>query len=359
MPEPDALRAVLSRFAVDSDDRPPITPFGNGHIHSTYLVGTVPPTVLQRINRAVFPRPDLPTENAARVTEHLRKRIAAEGGDPLRETLTLIPDRLSGLPYVVCDGEFYRLTVFVPGAVSHEVADPDALYRAAKTYGRFLRRLSDFPANSLSEVLPGFHDTRARLAALREAIGRDPVGRVASVGPEIDFVLAREGDCGVIVDGLASGEIPVRVTHNDTKLNNFLFDEKTGECIALIDLDTVMPGSLLYDYGDALRFAASNAPEDETDLSRVFFREEKIAAFTRGLLAECGDELTPRERALLPFSIKLLTLECGMRFLTDYIAGDVYFKTDYPAHNLDRARNQFALVRDVEPKLPALARLTE
>ena len=190
------------------------------------------------------------------------------------------------------------------------------------------------------------------------ALEADTVGRAAGVADEIAFVTARKADCELVASYIASGEIPLRVTHNDTKLNNFLFDEK-NECIALIDLDTVMPGSLLYDYGDALRFGSSSAAEDETDLSKVKCRVEFVEAFTRGFLEEFGEILTPRERELLPFSIKLLTLECGMRFLTDYLAGDTYFHTKYPTHNLDRARNQFALVRDIEAKLPILNELVK
>lgn len=345
------LLSVLSRFAVDFDDRPPISPFGHGHINDTYLVGTNPPTVLQRINRAVFPRPDFVAENVWRVTARLREAIRLDGGDPDRETLTPIPEKGTGRPFVEADGEVYRLTRLVPGAVSYDDADPALLRRAAGTFGTFLRRLSDFPADTLHTVIPGFHDTRARLAALKKAVAADPRGRAASVEKEIAFALSRENDCGVIVDGLSDGSIPLRVTHNDTKLNNFLFDEKSGECLALIDLDTVMPGSLLYDYGDALRFAASSAAEDETDLAKVRVLPENVAAFTEGFLSALGDALAPRERELLPFSIKLMTLECGTRFLTDYLNGDVYFKTAYPTHNLNRARNQFALVADIERTL--------
>ena len=359
MPDLDALRAVLSRFAVDFDDRPPLSPFGNGNVHATYLAGTVPPTVLQCVNRAVFPDPRAVMENVAAVTRHLQKRIVCDGEDPLRGTLTLIPDRETGLPYVLLDGEYYRLTRLIPDAVSFDVAGPDALYRAAGVYGRFVRRLSDFPADTLHEVIPGFHDTRARFETFLSTVEADPVGRAASVSDEIAFVLAREADCGVIVDAMAAGDVPLRVTHNDTKLNNFLFDKATGDCIALIDLDTVMPGSLLFDYGDALRAGAASASEDETDLDRVFFKTENVAAFTRGFLEEFGEKLTPRERELLPFSVKLITLECGMRFLTDYLAGDVYFRTRYPAHNLARARNQFALVRSAEQNLSAFTALVE
>ena len=351
------LHAILSRFDIPSSESTPIVPFGNGHINSTFRAGTTPPTVLQLVNRAVFPRPDQVMENIAGVTDHLRKKLAASGGDPDRETLTLIREKGTGLPYVVEGGEYYRLTYCVPGALSRESADPDALYRCAKVFGKFLHLLSDYPVDTLHEVLPDFHNTEARLAAFRRALAEDKVGRAASVKDEAKFVLDRASDCKVVVDAIRAGEVPVRVTHNDTKLNNFLFDEKTGECLALIDLDTVMPGSLLYDYGDALRFGASSAPEDETDLSKVFFKVENIAAFTRGFLEEFGDVLTKRERELLPFSIKLLTLECGMRFLADYLAGDVYFKIAYPTHNLDRARNQFALVADIEPKLAELGAL--
>lgn len=358
MPDVEDLRSVLTAFSVDSDDLPPIVPFGAGHINSTYRVGTAPPTVLQRVNRAVFPDPVSVMENVSGVTQHLKRKIAADGGDPDRETLTLIPGRATGLPYVAAGGEIYRLSRLLPG-VSREVADPVALYRAAKTYGRFLRRLADYPARDLREVIPGFHDTRARFAAFQAAVEADRAGRAAEAKREIAFVLSRKEDCGVIADAIDAGELPIRVTHNDTKLNNFLFDEKSGECFALIDLDTVMPGSPLYDYGDALRSGASSAAEDEADLSKVFFRVENIAAFTRGFLEECGNDLTKRERELLPFSIKLITLECGMRFLTDYLSGDVYFRIGYPEHNLVRARNQFALVRDAEQNLDSFKRLTE
>ena len=359
MPESTDLLSVLSLFAVDFDDRPPIAPFGRGHVNGTYLAGTNPPTVLQRINRAVFPSPERVAENVARVTAYLKGKIALDGGDPERETLTVVPARDTGLPYVALNGEVYRLTRLIPNAVSRESADPESLYRAAKTFGRFLHRLDGFSADGLYEVIPRFHDTPARFAQLKAAIASDPVGRAASVAREIDFALSREHDCGLIVNGLLSGDLPLRVTHNDTKLNNFLFDRNTGDCIALIDLDTVMPGSLLYDYGDALRSGAASAAEDEADLSKVFFRVENIAAFTRGFLEEFGSDLSSRERELIPFSIRLLALECGIRFLADYIAGDVYFKTDRPEHNLDRARNQFALVKNIEPQLSSLARLVE
>ena len=254
-----------------------------------------------------------------------------------------------GSAFVEADGSLYRLFYLIDGHSIELVDDPNNLYLAAKTFGRFLKLLEGYPVETLHEVIARFHDTASRFESFERAEKADVAGRAKDVAKEIEFVRARRADCSVVVDAIASGEIPLRVTHNDTKLNNFLFDD-SGACIALIDLDTVMPGSLLYDYGDALRFGASSAAEDETDLDKVYCRTECVDAFTRGFLEEFGDVLTPRERELLPFSIKLLTLECGMRFLTDYLSGDTYFGIAYPTHNLDRARNQFKLVSDIEEK---------
>ena len=343
-----SLHEILSRFEIASSPETRIEPFGNGHINRTYLVHTEPKTVLQYVNQAVFPHPEQVMENVKGVTEYLAERISAEGGDPARETLRLVPAR-DGSVFVPADGSLYRLFYLIDGHSIELADDPNNLYLAAKTFGRFLKLLEGYPVETLHEVISRFHDTKSRYANFEKAATADAVGRAGEVADEIAFVRAREGDCSVVVDAIASGEIPLRVTHNDTKLNNFLFDDG-GACIALIDLDTVMPGSLLYDYGDALRFGASSAAEDETDLSKVYCRTECVDAFTRGFLEEFGEILTSRERELLPFSIKLLTLECGMRFLTDYLSGDTYFSIAYPTHNLDRARNQFKLVRDIEAK---------
>ena len=343
------LHKVLAAFEIESSPDTKIEPFGNGHINRTYLVHTEPKTVLQYVNKAVFPKPEDVMENIEGVTAHLAKRIAAEGGDPSRETLTLIRAR-DGRSYVEGDGSLYRLFYAIEGARSIDlVDDPNNLYLAAKTFGRFLKLLEGYPVETLHEVISNFHNTKKRYAAFEKAVEADVAKRAAEVSDEIAFLRARESDCSTVVDAIEAGEIPLRVTHNDTKLNNFLFDE-SGNCIALIDLDTVMPGSLLYDYGDALRFGASSAAEDERDLSKVYCRTECVDAFTRGFLEEFGEVLTKRERELLPFSIKLLTLECGMRFLTDYLSGDTYFGIAYPTHNLDRARNQFKLVADIEEK---------
>ena len=230
------------------------------------------------------------------------------------------------------------------------VENNDQLYNAARAFGKFQNMLADYPAEKLHETIVDFHNTRVRFANFKKAVEDNLAGRRDSVKEEIQFVLDRENDCGVIVDALANGEIPLRVTHNDTKLNNVMLDETTGEGVCVIDLDTVMPGSLLYDYGDALRFGGSSGAEDEKDLSKIWFDLDKFEAFTKGFL-EVLPSITDREIALLPFSIKLMTFECGSRFLADYLNGDTYFKIHYPEHNLVRCHTQFKLVADMEDKM--------
>ncbi len=329
-------------------------PLGNGHINETYLVSDF---VLQKINKNVFHDPVSVMENVKAVTEHLKNKIAAAGGDPAKETLNFI-DTIDGLPYYLTeDGEYYRAYVYVDGVKSYDVAEsPELLYQAARAFGKFQNMLADFPANTLHEVIPSFHDTRKRLQDFKASVEKNAFGRAGSVKDEISFILEREADCGIVVDALRSGELPVRVTHNDTKLNNVLFDEMTNEGVCVIDLDTVMPGSLLYDFGDALRFAGSSGAEDEKDLQKIWFNLDNFEYFTRGFI-EATPSLTAKEKELLPFSVKLMTLECGMRFLADYIDGDVYFKTAYPEHNLVRARTQIKLVYDIEKKLKEMSRI--
>ena len=328
--------------------------YGNGHINDTYIVHSQPDYILQRINKKVFTNPPAVMENIQGVTEFLRRKIIAEGGDPDRETLNLIMT-VDGQPYYHhTDGEYYRVYKFIDHAVSYDlVENPMQLYHAARAFGKFQNMLADYPAEKLHETIVDFHNTRKRYEQFKDALAKDASGRAKNAGPEIDFVLAREGDAGVIVDALADGSIPLRVTHNDTKLNNVLLDEVTGEGVCVIDLDTVMPGSLLYDYGDALRFGGSSGAEDEPDLSKIWFDVEKFTAFTKGFI-EVLPSITDKELRLLPFSIKLMTLECGSRFLADYINGDVYFKTHYPEHNLIRARTQFKLVKEIEDKMDEL-----
>lgn len=331
--------------------------YGNGHINDTYIVHSQPNYILQRINKNVFTNPPAVMENIMGVTEFLRKKIIAEGGDPDRETLTLIYTT-DGKPYYYHnDGEYYRVYKFIENAKSYDIVEnPDQLYHAARAFGKFQRMLADYPADKLNETIIDFHNTPVRYEQFKEALKNNKSGRAATAEDEIKFVLDRESDAGIVVDALKNGRIPLRVTHNDTKLNNVLLDNKTGEGVCVIDLDTVMPGSLLYDYGDALRFGGSSGAEDERDLDKIYFKVENFTAFTRGFLEELTS-ITDAELELLPFSIKLMTLECGSRFLADYLNGDTYFKTAYPEHNLVRARTQFKLVRDIEDKYDELCRI--
>ncbi len=345
-------REILNLFGIDSD----AVPYGNGHINDTYL--TVDGKyILQRINTSVFNDPRGLTDNVVLITGYVKNWLLAHDGDPERETLTPMPAKDGKWLVYTDSGECYRLYKTITNALSYDSATPELLYQAAKGFGKFQKMLSDFPADRLKETIPNFHNTRSRFEALRAAVNKDHFARVATARNEIDFCYAREADTDVIVDAIAEGKIPLRVTHNDTKLNNVMMDKETGAAVCVIDLDTVMPGSLLYDYGDALRFGASTAAEDEQDLSKVHFDMTLFETFTRGFLEELGDRLTASEAALLPFSVKLITMECGMRFLADYLSGDTYFKTSRPGQNLDRARTQLKLVAEIEEKTPEMKRI--
>ncbi len=342
------LRNVLRQFDIDWETET----YGNGHINDTYLVESVPRTILQRINTAIFKDPDAVMDNIAAVTSHLVKKITEAGGDPKRETLTVIPTVDGRNYYRDSDGSCYRMYRFIHNAISHDRAkNPEMFAASAHAFGKFQRMLADFPAHTLHEVIPNFHNTSDRLRQFREALEKDAAGRAASVQDEINFVLAHADCVSVVTDAIADGSVPLRVTHNDTKLNNVMLDEVTDEAVCVIDLDTVMPGSLLYDFGDALRFGASTGAEDETDLSKVEFDLTYFEAFTKAFLEEVGEDMTAKERELLPFSALLLTLECGMRFLADYLDGDHYFRIHREHHNLDRCRTQFKLVADMEKKM--------
>ncbi len=340
------LKAVTEHFGISSVGEP----YGRGHIHDTYRMDSSR-YILQRINTHVFQDVDGLMENIALVTSFLKKRIAEEGGDPDRDTMTLIKT-LDGKSYYRQDAEnVFRLYRFIAGTVTLEARRTyQDLYEEGRGWGHFQRLLRDFPTKQLKETIPDFHHTPKRVEALALAVKGDAADRAARVEQEIRFALKRAGDCDRVVRGMAWSQIPLRVTHNDTKLNNILFDEQSGKAVCVIDLDTVMPGSLLYDYGDALRTCGAVAAEDETDLEKVSFDLEAFRYFSRGYLEEMGEALTEAERELLPFSVKLMTYECGVRFLTDYLNGDTYFKTNREDHNLDRARNQFRLVEDLEQK---------
>ena len=345
------------RHFTEESDLFSIEPYGNGHINDTFLCilrladGTVEKRILQKMNGKVFAHPEELMKNIVNVTEHLCKKIVENGGDPLRETLNVIPT-LTGEPYFVDEeGAYWRAYRFITGAVCYEqTGDPKLFEESGYSFGYFQRMLADYPADTLYETIQGFHDTRARFRKFLEVVSEDACNRASSVSEEIAFVLEHENmvnEMGKIIDGR---EIPLRVTHNDTKLNNILMDEKSGQGICVIDLDTVMPGLAINDFGDSIRFGASTAAEDEKDLKKVSCDMTLFAAFTRGFLKGCGGSLTEREIELLPLGAKMMTFECGMRFLTDYLQGDIYFKTSRKEHNLDRCRTQFKLVKDMEMK---------
>ena len=335
-------------------------PYGNGHINDTLCVCVKTQEgmrryIMQRVNRYVFKQPEDVIANIARVTEYLRGIIAAEGGDPERETLTLVPT-VDGKPFAYDeDGELWRMYLFIEGTISRDLPDtPELFALSGAAFGRFQRQMGGFPAASLVESIPDFHNTPARYAQLMDAVARNEAGRLDEVGEELAFCRKYEREVHTLLDALAAGEIPLRVTHNDTKLNNVLLDAQTGRGVCVIDLDTVMPGLAAYDFGDSIRFGANTAEEDEQDLSKVSLSLPMFEAFARGFLSEAGQVMGRREIELLPMGAKLMTLECGMRFLADYLNGDKYFRIHRPGHNLDRAHTQFALVRSMEENWDAM-----
>jgi hypothetical protein len=329
-------------------------PYGSGHINDTYAVrfdqaGTPVRYILQRINSRVFR--DVPglMENIQRVTEHAAHARATGRRDSIRRVLTLVPTRAGGVFHRDAEGNCWRCYLLIEKAHPFDlVENPRQAFEAARPFGEFQRALVDLPGPRLNETIPGFHDTRRRLETLKRTMAANPRDRVAKARAELDFVLSREAMVDVLLDLQERGEIPERITHNDTKFNNVLLDESTNEAVCVVDLDTVMPGLALYDFGDMVRSATNSALEDERDLSKVAMRMPIYEGLVSGYLASAGSFLTPAERAHLAFSGKLITLEIGLRFLTDYLEGDVYFKTRSPDHNLDRCRNQFALVRSIE-----------
>ena len=320
--------------------------FGSGHINLTYKVNCDDGSayILQRINQYVFTDPKAVMENVGAVTEYLRTRVSNPS-----EILHFVPSDTGTYYYVDEAGEYWRSYEFADGLCLDLPESDKDFYESAIAFGRFQEMLRDFPAETLHETIPLFHNTANRYRLFRKALQEDRVGRAASVQPEIDFLLQRQEEGATICRLLDAGEIPLRVTHNDTKLNNVLLDCKTRKALCVLDLDTVMPGSSLYDYGDSIRFGAATAPEDEKDLSKMGINLHLFRVYTAGYLAACKS-LTPKERELLPLGAKTLTLELAVRFLTDYLDGDRYFKTAYPEHNLVRARAQMKLVADMEEK---------
>ncbi len=341
-------------------------PYGSGHINDTFLMtlrkddGSEGRVILQRMNKNIFTQPVELMENIMGVTCFLRARIIENGGDPNRETLNVIPTK-TGMPYFVdSDGDYWRCYIFIENATSYDqVENPEDFYQSAVAFGNFQKLLADYPAETLHETIKGFHDTKARFEVFKKAVADDVCGRAASVQDEINFVLNHEDVANVFGDLLAKGELPLRVTHNDTKLNNIMIDDATHKGICVIDLDTVMPGLAMNDFGDSIRFGASTAAEDEKDLDKVWCDMDLFDIYTKGFIEGCAGRLTDKEIELLPMGAKVMTFECGMRFLTDYLQGDTYFKVHREGHNLDRCRTQFKLVADMEAKWDTMNGIVE
>lgn len=331
-----------------------ITPYGSGHINDTYLVvmaETKKRYILQRMNTSIFTKPEELMENITGVTSFLAEKIKERGGNPERETLNIIRTKEGKSFLVTEDKEYYRMYDFIEDAVSFdEVKDAADFYESAVAFGNFQHLLADYPAKTLHETIKDFHNTKKRFHDLEFAIVADKAGRRKLVDAEIAFVYQRKDEVSFLTELLEAGELPLRVTHNDTKLNNIMMDKDTKKGICVIDLDTVMPGLSLYDFGDSIRFGANTAAEDEVDASKVSLNLKLYHLYKKGYLKGCAGSLTEREKELLPMGAKLMTFECGMRFLTDYLNGDTYFKIHRENQNLDRARTQFALVADMEKK---------
>lgn len=317
-----------------------ITPFGGGHINHTYLVKTAADSyVLQMLSPAAFRDPDAVMENIRRVTQHLQSRG--------KLTLEFIQTK-SGSLALHDESGVWRLYRFVDGLCLERAEQRSDFYECGVGFGSFLEGLADIPVGELQETIPDFHHTPKRLAALKAAAEADVCGRAASVRAELDFAFSREPFTNLLLDAHAAGDLPLRVVHNDTKLNNLLLDRQTRKALCVIDLDTVMPGFSVADFGDAIRYGANTAAEDERDLSKVHLDLTLFRAFTEGFFRGCGSCLTATEVALLPTGAKMMTLECGIRFLTDYLSGDPYFRIAYPEQNLVRCRKQFRLVEELE-----------
>ena len=348
-----SIESVIAAFDVEGKVVDCI-PFGNGHINDTRLVtmDNGVQYVAQRINKNVFKRPDLLMENYVGVTKFIRKKIEEMGGDPLREVLNAIPTK-DGKPFYFDEEEqYWRLLVYVTDSIGYDkVERPEQFYDSAVSFGDFQYMLRDYPAATLHETIVNFHNTPDRYRQLMEAIENNAAGRLDEVSAEVEFAKARREFAYALENAHAEGRLPLRVTHNDTKLNNILFDTKTGEALCVIDLDTIMPGYSVNDFGDSIRFGATTALEDETDLSKVNFDISLYELYVKGFIEGAKGGLTEGELEMLPIGAIMMTFECGMRFLADYLNGDTYFRIHRPSHNLDRCRNQFKLVADMEAQL--------
>ena len=356
------FKSIVSRFRAWGD-LIDVRPHGTGHINDTFKVtfgiaGASVHYLLQRINHNIFKNPPAMMENILRVTNHIRTKLAKTGcPDVTRHALCVVITKDGQRCTCDAHGNWWRMYLFVEGARTCDKGESvRQAYEAARAYAKFQLMLEDLPAPRLNETIPNFHNTPMRLEALLEVIQRDPCNRARGVKAEIEFVERRAAQCGRLMERHAKGELPERITHNDTKLDNILLDEQTWEGVCVIDLDTVMPGLALYDFGDMVRSATAAAAEDEPDLSKVRMRLDMFEALARGYLSE-ATFLNAAEREELVFSGRLITLELGMRFLTDYLQGDTYFKTKRPSHNLDRCRSQFKMIGSMEEQADSMEQI--
>ncbi len=340
--------AAAGAFAIDGEFGG-ATPYGSGHINDSYYAvfqrnGSQSRYLLQRINHHIFKNPVILMENIERVTAHLAAQVSNHP-DRDRRVLTLIPTRTGSVLHVDEDRNYWRAYRFIDKAKTYNaVESAGQAYQAAKAFGEFQRMLADLPSPRLHDTIPDFHHTPKRFSALEQAVAADVAGRVALAGPEIEFAMARKSLASVLLDA----GLPERVTHNDTKINNVLLDDATGEGTCVIDLDTVMPGLAAYDFGDMVRTATCPAPEDEVDLSKVEMQFPLFEALARGYMTSAGGFLTAAEKESLAVAGKLITFEISIRFLADYLCGDTYFKVHRQGHNLERARSQFKLLESIE-----------
>ena len=346
------IQKLTAAFALDGN---PISwrEFGHGHINSTFKITTDTGAeyVLQKINKYVFRNPPRLMSNVVAVTDYLRQRVE----DP-KMTLHVIMTKRGHAYYRDGEGDFWRMYDFLHGFCLDAPESDEDFYQSGVAFGRFQELLSDFPAETLYETIPEFHNTVDRYAQFKASLEIDPLDRLASVREEVDFVLAHEELGSTLQKMRESGELPLRVTHNDTKLNNVMLDRKTRKALCVLDLDTVMPGLSAHDFGDSIRFGAATAAEDEQDLSKMSLDLHMFEVYTRGFL-ESATKLTDKEVEMLPMGALIMSLEVGLRFLKDYIDGDLYFKTAYPEHNLVRARTQLKLVADMEKKMEDMNRI--
>lgn len=340
-------------------------PYGSGHINNTFLLicqedGQEYSYILQQMNQEVFKDIEGLMRNVKGVTSFLRRRIIENHGDPDRETLNLIPTKDGKDYYRDSLGYCWRAYLFITGATCYNLVEkPEDFYQSGKAFGRFQCLLADFPADQLTETIPNFHNTPVRFVTFTEAVEKDVAHRACQVQKEIQFIREREKEMGLAYSLQREGRLPLRVSHNDTKLNNIMIDDATGQALCIIDLDTIMPGFSIFDYGDSIRFGANTAQEDEQDLSKVSLSLPLFEVYTKGFLEGSAGRLTETEISMLPYGAKMMTLECGMRFLTDYLQGDTYFHISREGHNLDRCRTQLALVADIEKKWADMEAIVE